>query len=248
MLSPAESLYLIQPVTSPSSELIKLCLQYLCFRNVLTVEERWVLLHSNDPRERLRMFFHQGEHFKTYLPSRAEAFLLEPFKNYPTLEFFQLRNYVGTKLKKKVTRFKSDYLYPDLHTKGCCDWHYFLTAKGRNYRKYLNAALDEIENNIDKHISAAPDELVGRLEALEGNIFLLESETQKKLQALEYYVQNLSNINFTAAMVTSFSTYGSSLGTASYSFGSAGGGYGSVGDFGGFGGGSFGGGGAGGDW
>ena len=248
LLSPAESLYLISPFTSPSGELIKLCLQDLCFHGVLAVEERWMQLHPSDPHQRLRLLFHQGENFNKHTPTRAEAFLLVPFKKYPTLQFFQLRNYVAATLKKKLNRFKANYLYADISKKGYCYWHYFLTAKGQGYSRHMNAALDEIEENVDTLIASTPDVLIKKLEALRGNIFLLDKETQQKLKALEYTALSLSQVNFTSSLVSAFSTYGSYLGSGIYSFGGSGASSGGAGDFGGFGGGDFGGAGAGGEW
>src|SRR5687767_5276924 len=118
-ISPAEYMYLDRPYRSEPDDLIRATLQALCFKNVLTAEEKYTFLNDNDPREVLRLFLKPGPAFTNYKTgSRAEKFLLDFFTGQEEIRFFELRNYVLFELDKDTSAFKWEFMCKDLKEKG----------------------------------------------------------------------------------------------------------------------------------
>ncbi|MCB2195377.1 MAG: hypothetical protein KQH79_05935 [Bacteroidetes bacterium] len=250
MLKPTEYYYLSNPLFADAAVMLKYTLQDLCYREILRVDQRWIQIHERETRKRLRFYFSQGENYASYVTQNTyENFFLKLFENHTELRFYQIRQYIKSKLEKDVHKYKRDYVFTDLLRQRLCVLRIFTTGKGRKFRKEVAEPLGLIERSIDILIESKQNVLLSLLEKLGSNVLLLNKETLDKLDTISEEINKISKLKFLSKTAAGFSTSTVFMTMNTSAFGAsvfAGGG--SFGGFGGFGGGSFGGGGAGGSW
>jgi uncharacterized membrane protein YgcG len=245
-ITPAEYLYLQRPYWSDAEDMIRATLQTLCYRNVLTLEEKYVYLNENDRRQVLRLFLKTGPAYHGYITnSRAEKFLLEAFRQSAEQRFYELRNYILLQLDKDTERFKKEYVCNDLKEKGLLDYSLFRSRAGKSISRELKEKLVAIDQG-GEHLFLPENHLVkSGLEELGPNAVLLSRQTIERLSSLLPVLETLMllderNASFAIYSKTASLTsgvIGTFSGAGSYGGGSAD-----------FGGGAFGGGGASGEW
>lgn len=253
MLKPTEYYYLSKPLVADAAIMLKYTLQDLCYREILQVEQRWTQIHERDTRKRLRFYFSQGENYNDYATQNIyENFFLKLFEKKGELRFYQIRQYIKSKLEKDVHQYKRDYVFIDLLRQGLCVLRIIPTRKGRRLRKIISDRIDLIETSIDLKLESKKELLISELTQLDSNVLFLSEETLDKLESISDDIAKLGKMKFLSKTNKGFSARNvfSTMNTSAFgaTVFAGGGSFGGYGGFSGFGGGSFGGGGAGGSW
>jgi hypothetical protein len=245
-LRPTEYIFLKSPFWSTGGELIKTTLQELCLKNILGVEERFIIVHKRDNVKRKRYYLKLRDQDQKGNYNRAEKFILEAFKTNKELSFAQIRNYVKYHFKKDTDRFKRNYVYPDLREKGFAVLYLWPTTAAIRERKSLKEKLAALDSNADEFITNGT--IGTKLQEIGFNIVLLEKETIKKIRAFNKGALDTGLLSFieknsfdTLNSFSSFSSFDHFDSFDSFDFADSSG-------FDGFGGGDFDGAGSGGDW
>lgn len=245
-LNPVEYHYVASPFTCDGQELLKLTLQYLCLKDVIQIEQRWIAINKRERRKRARFFFKRGPQFEAYATeSEAEKFVLELFQSYPEFRFYVLRHYIKNQFGKLGTDpFKSDYVLKDVRKKGLTLLWYFPSMEALNAKSYIKSQVKYINESVDRLVKNHPKELGDLLHQIGENILLLESETIDKINTVSEDIKKIKDLTFFEVLSRSFATMDVFFAS---DFGGFDGGF-DGGGFDGFDGGDFGGGGVGGDW
>lgn len=225
--------------------MLKLTLQDLCFRGILKIEQRAIVIDSHHPQKRLRLFFSHGESFPGYKTnSEAQNFFLQLFTSGKEIRLVSIRWHV----RKSADENSFDKLvYHDLKGKGLCWLWLFPTRKARRLKDTIKHQVQHLEENFDTLYTTDKEGFVKCVEQLGPHILLLHEDYLKKLEGKTEALRKIGFLNqagqfFNSEVFNSMGAFSAvGVGGVSMSFGGGGG-------FGGFGGGSFGGGGASGSW
>lgn len=253
MLKPTEYYYLSKPLVADAAIMLKYTLQDLCYREILQVEQKWTQIHERDTRKRLRFYFSQGENYTDYVTQNMyETFFLKLFEKKGKLRFYQIRQYIKSKLDKNVHQYKRDYVFTDLLRQGLCVLRIIPTMKGRKMRKIICDRINLIESSVDLKLESKKDILISELTQLDSNVLFLSEETLDKLESISEEIAKLGKMRFLSKTNKGFNTRSifSTMNTSAFgaTVFAGSGSFGGYSGFSGFGGGSFGGGGAGGSW
>lgn len=208
MLKPAEAQLLVFPIRSGGDNLLKIYLQDLCLRKIITAEYRLILLNKRDKIKRKRLFLKIGPNFHLQdMQSKAESFILEVFLRQKEVRFYQLRQHIVNRFGRKINQFKTDYVYEDLKEKGLIHYRYFLTDKGKNESAEVKKQIDYILDNYRALIQQNQQELIKRVNALKSHICLLPERIIFQLKKLNYKVLDLSSLEFISTFTESDSAF-----------------------------------------
>ena len=244
LITPAEYNYLSSFKNANGTELLKLVLKNLWWKEVIEVEPRWVVLHPKEPRKRKRYFFKKGKRFEDYSTRlKQENFLLDLFKQCEEFQFSKLRNYIKKKFEKKgLIAFKNDFIISDLKEKGLIWLFLFPTKKSRSIVLPIREKLELIEKHLEHDLSASV--IAETIEFLDFHILNLDYEIIKKIVEKSENLKRIEHLKFLETINESFNHF-ESVFDAGLAFDAD---FAFDGGLEGFGGGDFGGGGAFGDW
>lgn len=184
-LTPAETYFLDSLILGRSKDLFQLVLKDLWVKQVIEVEERWILLHPRDRHERLRYFYLKGPEYARYQTNkRHEKFFLDLFDEHEELRFFEVRNHIEQKLEYDMDAYTRDYVYPDLEEAGCCDMLFFRTKNGKEYLTRVKFVLSELNNRLDHYLHHNLPGLESFLNELGSHILLLKKVSLDQLAQL----------------------------------------------------------------
>ena len=239
-LKPQEYYFLYSPTRAVPEEMLKYTFQSLVLEGHLQSYYKYIYINPNERRTRSRLFLAYGKNYNpltTY--SKAEQFVLSLFTVNEELRPYEIRLKILEKLDKDLRKYRTDYVYQDVHQMGYVWLTCFLTSAGRAAKKEY-ATLIEILETDSTDLQKNPGVLQSHLKELGTGIVLVD---EKARDLLAIKVPDLDEIAAVFEVITGDNTYGSSGMSGGF-----GGGYSGGGGFGGFGGGSFGGGGSGGSW
>lgn len=252
-LTPAEYAYIASPIQVQPTDLIKLTLQDLCLKGLISIESRWVEVDKSYRKKRLRYYIIIQPSLGQYTSRlKHEEFFLKHFHFKGELSFTNLLYQMKQEFKVGGTMsFQKKYLLKDLREEKLLFLGWWPNFKAAKRKKQIQQLLQKVKWALqgDKF-----DLLEQLLPQLGNHILHLEKEELEKLSYNSSSIQSLASIPFIQLLSQQFTQFdeffygavvgGFSFSSVSFESGSSF----SGGDFGGFGGGDFGGGGAFGDW
>lgn len=194
---PAESAYLIAPYYVRGHDLLFFTMQNLCLRKVLRAEYRMLRIDRTTERKTAKLFVCRGENFRRF-SSRypSELLVIKLFQKFEELRFYQVRQYFMQQLKGDTDRYRKQFVYPLLKKDRYCYLRFFLTNRGKRFKKDVKKQLDLLNEEVEEMMESDLKALLTRLEVLGGNMFLLDTKTIDRLKPLANNMQKLELLGF----------------------------------------------------
>ncbi|MBL4755546.1 MAG: hypothetical protein JKY52_18370 [Flavobacteriales bacterium] len=192
LLSPAETLLILDPTQATAEQLARLTFLDLVLRKILVLEIRDTAPHNPNKTKNLRKSVSIGSNFKNYRPTKNESIFLKPFVRDSALKI-SLRNLI--KVAFEGIESSNDYKLNYVYNKQISPYfsasllQLLMGVKRLNQNGIkLQKRISEFLNSTDKELRSNKqhtNNLQEKLLAIHGNILLLKHMDHRSFKVLD---------------------------------------------------------------